>query len=294
MSGASPGLWHPALLALLPLTGFLVFHSDREELPWPARTALGTAWVISLLTIAVFLLHLVEITPSAVRILFIAIPAVALLRRRARIFGRPAGLSGRESLWLALALIAVAALAFGPHFSYRFPLHADEFWHAAFANKIIETRHLFFDPNLSMRIVHAETGFHALLAGILLLTGLDPLPSCLPAGLPPQHCGEPSSNDKRDPAHPDRDHKPMNCDLPSQEEADCLQQGKQRKEHNSDRGKRFHVFSLRVGTSSVSKLTDGKPSAPAGSSGNHAPTPMGNTLRGIKSGGIRRSPGQRA
>jgi hypothetical protein len=175
MSGTSPGLWHPALLALLPLTGFLVFHSDREELPWPARTALGTAWVISLLTIAVFLLHLVGITPSAVRILFIAIPAVALLRRRARIFGRPAGLSGRESLWLALALTAVAALAFGPHFWYRFPLHADEFWHAAFANKIIETRHLFFDPNLSMRIVHAETGFHALLAGILLLTGLDPL-----------------------------------------------------------------------------------------------------------------------
>jgi hypothetical protein len=64
-----------------------------------------------------------------------------------------------------------------------------------------------------------------------------------------------------------------------------LQQGKQRKEQNSDRGKRFYIFSPSAATWSASKLADRNLSGSFESSGNHAPTPMGDTFRRINGEG---------
>jgi len=77
----------------------------------------------------------------------------------------------------------------------------------------------------------------------------------------------------------------VNRDLPSQEEAGRLRQGNQRKERNSERGKRFHVISPPTGTWGASELADRNRYGSSELSGNDAPILMGDTLRRIKAGG---------
>ncbi len=83
-----------------------------------------------------------------------------------------------EKIILVSSLIFIFGLVYSPHFSYKYPLHADEYQHIAKAVNFLETKNLNVNPYFYYQPFspNLESGFTIFLS-ILIKLGFDPITS---------------------------------------------------------------------------------------------------------------------
>ncbi len=159
-------------LVLLLITGFLISRLFFKKESFESQLVFGAVLIFCLLIVSVFVLNVLKISSWAIRFIVFGVLIALILNSKALLSAKK---FDKRTVYLLIPLAILGILVYYPHFTYGYPLHADEWHHLAFANKIIETGHLFTDPYEGFRVVHEESGFHSFLAGFFLFTGFNPL-----------------------------------------------------------------------------------------------------------------------
>jgi len=82
-------------------------------------------------------------------------------------------IKNKELIIFLIVLIFFSSLVYMPRHDYAFPDHADEWSHLSYADKIIDTGHLFNSPYKDKTEVQLESGIHIFLSEIFLMTKAD-------------------------------------------------------------------------------------------------------------------------